>query len=203
MTYSEFKATYPIGSSIASPEGTFLGECVSYARQYMRSVHGFISGPIGHAAQIPYNKTFLAAYEKVFTPQVGDLIFWGDDAGTWTNEYGHVAIYDGPGMMMNQNYGSNGKVTRNAIFQPGLIGYYRLKGGDMPIERKHEEVASELATGSKPGKDYNWQFVGSNDWFGMLAFWNAQSDKPGGLRDALRKPSGSAAVLKPGLYEVK
>lgn len=127
MNYQQFKTNFAPGSSVASPEGAFMGECVSYARQYMALVHGFKSGPIGHAAQIPYNRTFLTAYEKVSAPQVGDLIFWGDDAGNWTNEYGHVAIYDGPGMMMNQNYGSSGKVSRNAIFLPGLIGYYRLK----------------------------------------------------------------------------
>lgn len=131
ITYAEFKKRYPIGKDVASPEGLFRGECVSYVRQYMLQVHGFSSGPLGHAINIPDNKTFLSAYKKVSSPRVGDLMFWGDDAGNWTGIHGHTAIYDGNGMMYNQNYNGSRVISKNPIFTPGFKGYYRPKGFKM------------------------------------------------------------------------
>lgn len=150
ITYKEFKKKYPPGSSVASPEGTFKGQCVSLVRQYMLQVDGFKSGPLGDAAQIPYNPTFLKAYEKVKKRQVGDLMFWGNDAGTWTGPAGHTAIYDGGSTMYNQNYNNSLKVSFNTLFTPGFIGYYRKK------ETMSEQDKKDLALG-RTARAYNWE----------------------------------------------
>lgn len=51
------------------------------------------------------------------------------------------------------------------------------KGGDMPITKEQEMVASLLATGSYPGKDYNYRFTGTTDYNGMFTFWETQQAK--------------------------
>lgn len=144
ITYADFKKKYPVGSSVASPEGLYKGECVSYVRQYMQQVNGFLSGPLGNAVDIPSNPAFLAFYRKVTTPRVGDLMFWGDDVGSWTGPNGHTAIYDGNSVMMNQNYNGSGVVSRNQVFTQGFIGYYRPKGEDMVTKTQITDLARAI-----------------------------------------------------------
>jgi hypothetical protein len=131
-TYTQFKQDHPIGSSVAKPFAPFdfRGECVSYGLTKSVEVDGVpFNAPMGHAAQIPFNPTFLKYYEQVASPIEGDLMFWEDDAGNWTGPEGHMAVYDGGGYMMNQNYGGSRVISQNKVFTPGFIGYFRLKGG--------------------------------------------------------------------------
>lgn len=136
-TLAQFYQSHPIGTSVAKPFFPFdyLGECVSYVLTKAVEVDGVpFSSPMGHAAQIPYNATFLRYYEPVSDPIEGDLMFWGDDPGTWTGPEGHTALYDSPGYMMNQNFNGSRVISRNKIFTPGFIGYFRRKGATMENE---------------------------------------------------------------------
>ncbi len=143
MTHAEFKAKYPHGVSVGKPFAPYdyVGECVSFVLRYMKEVHNVpVNAPLGHAAQIPYNSFFNQHYQKVAASdrQVGDLMFWGNDAGSWTGVAGHTAIYDGDNKMYNQNWNGDGKVSTRTVFSPGFIGYYRPKnsnnGGDMSAQ---------------------------------------------------------------------
>lgn len=155
MTYQDFKKKYPVGSSVASPEGTFKGECVSLVRMYMKEVHGFVSGPLGNAVDIATNPVFLSAYKKVASSdrKPGDLMFWGDDAGNWTGIYGHTAIYDDYNRMYNQNYANSRVVSFNDTFSPGFIGYYRFKEEKMIqhlLNENHLDILFKQFVNRKP-----------------------------------------------------
>lgn len=48
------------------------------------------------------------------------------------------------------------------------------KGGEMPITKEQEKVASYLATGSYPGVNYDYRFTGTTNYDGMFTFWAGQ-----------------------------
>ena len=131
ITLEQFKNN-TLGQSIGNPgTGTYVGECVSYVRQYMEQVLGIKTIVNGHAVSY-YNSAFMAQhFDKVpmGQEQNGDILCWGDDPGSWTNQYGHIAIRYAPGQILNQNFGGNRKVTINAFFSPGYQGALRLKQG--------------------------------------------------------------------------
>lgn len=104
----------------------YAGQCVSYIRQYMEKVLGIKTQAWGHAVDYWTNPAVLKHFDKVKTPQNGDIIVWGDDPGSWTGVYGHIGIWY-KGDILNQNYGGNLKVTINDMFTPGLLGYLRRK----------------------------------------------------------------------------
>jgi hypothetical protein len=147
ISYPAFKKKYPIGKTVCSPEGTYCGQCASLVRTYMKEVHGVVTGPLGNAVDFADNSTFLKYYEKIPDKdrKSGDIMIWGNDPGTWTGEAGHDAIYDGNDYMYNQNFNGSLKVSRNKIFTPGFIGYYRKKGETVSKPTRAEiETAFDL-----------------------------------------------------------
>jgi hypothetical protein len=129
LTLEQFKAKYPIGSSVGNPgTNTYIGECVSYVRRYIEEVHGVKTIINGNAINY-YNSAFMAQhYDKVprGQEQDGDILCWGDDAGSWTSEYGHIGISYG-GRILNQNYNNSRRVSINDFFSEGYQGALRLK----------------------------------------------------------------------------
>lgn len=196
ITYSQFKAKYPPGSSVASPEGTYKGQCVSYVRQYMAQVHGVETAPLGNAVDFATNPTFLKYYEKVPSRKVGDIMIWGDDPGSWTGTAGHDAIYDGYDKMMNQNYDNSLVVSRNTIFSPGFIGYYRLKGEYMDKPTKAEVESAFDYIGREP-TDSEYSYYTSRSR--KVLYTNVIK----ALYKKYKAAQQPAVVLAPGKYEVK
>jgi hypothetical protein len=123
----------------------YAGQCVSYVRLYMEEVLGIKTAVWGHAVNYWTNPSVLKYFDKVSTPQDGDIVVWEDDEGNWTGPEGHIAVCYG-GQLLNQNYGGNLKVTLNKMFSPGLLGYLRPKGGDM-AEKVNLDTARILAAG--------------------------------------------------------
>ncbi|SRR6266542_22024 len=166
-TYEDFKRKYPAGSSVAKPfpPFDFAGECVSYTLTKAVEVDGVpFAAPLGDAAQIPLHPTFRQYYQQVALPIPGDLMFWGDDSGTWTGPEGHTALYDAPGLMMNQNFNGSRVVSKNAIFTPGFIGYFRVKE-EQVSKPTYDEVLSQFRTfiGQDPTEQQQNYYV-ARDW---------------------------------------
>lgn len=62
-----------------------------------------------------------------------------------------------------------------------------VEGGDMPITVEQENAESIMATGSYPGKDYNYKWVGTTDTDGMINQWLGIAQGPDGLAAQLKK----------------
>lgn len=139
MTLEEFKnqtlnKTYGNPPPLLIPNsGSYQGQCVSYVRQYIEGVFGIKTRPWGNAIDWWNNSKVQKYFEQITDGprKDGDLLVWGDDSGTWTGEYGHIAI-SYQGRLLNQNWLDSRKVTINDFFQPGYLGALRLKGGNMP-----------------------------------------------------------------------
>lgn len=221
ISYTDFKKKYPIGSSVGKPfpPYDYVGECVSFVLHKMTEVDGApIVSPLGHAAQIPHNDTFKEYYESVPASerQIGDLMFWENDQGNWTGDAGHTAIYDGNDYMYNQNFNSSGKVSRDKIFTPGFIGYFRRKGGTMSkpntqqlhdmgtaayraiYDREPESGKAAIAMGKKmvdeDGELTPASFISGVQGERKADEWKQRSSKA---------KSTKATVLKKGTYIVK
>lgn len=117
-------------------DGGFLGECVSEINQYCWRVLDVPAGSWGDAVDWWTNSTVLTYFDQVTdgSRKDGDILVWGDDPGTFTGRYGHIAISYG-GKILNQNYGNNRKVTINGFFTGGYLGALRLKGASMSISK--------------------------------------------------------------------
>lgn len=114
--------------------------------------------------------------------------------GYWNGvNYGHVAIYK-DGVCWSSPYtnkrshdrlGSIQEVER--IYGMKYIGWSEdiggttviKKGGDMPITKEQENELSILATGSYPGKDYNYKFTGTTNYNGFYQHWAGVSRSHG------------------------
>jgi hypothetical protein len=135
----------------------YAGQCVSYVRLYMEEVLGIKTAVWGHAVSYWTNPAVLKHFTKVATPQDGDVVVWGDDAGNWTGPEGHIAIWH-QGQLLNQNYGGNLKVTISKHFTQGLLGYLRPKnkGGEIMDAEDAKEI---YRTGlhREPENDQVWR----------------------------------------------
>lgn len=141
MTLEQFK-NETLNKSYGNPKtNTYVGECVSYVRQYMEQVLGIKTAVWGNAVDYWTNPQVLQYFNKVSSPKDGDIVVYGDDPGNWTGPAGHIAIYY-KGQLLNQNYNNSRKVTINPMFSPGRLGYLRKK--DM-AEKVDLDTARRLA----------------------------------------------------------
>lgn len=135
-------------------------------------------------------------------PNVAVPVYF-DHVGTYGNppvrkNWGHVVAYiPGRGYFSSPNRGAGGVWYQSIgevekAFNANYLGWTEdingkrvaiNEGGDMPITKEQEQVVAILATGSLPGKDYNYPFVGTNNLDGMLNFWRAQPDELAKLAD--------------------
>ncbi|WP_425005746.1 CHAP domain-containing protein [Mycolicibacterium sp. S3B2] len=167
-----------LGQSVGKPrldwpgDAYYVGECVSYVRQYIEQVHGIKSENAGHAVGFWSSPFMLRHYDRITngSRKDGDILVWGDDPGNWTGKEGHIGISYG-GRILNQNFGGSRKVTINDFFSQGYLGALRLKGkgGKTVIENNDPEYDrwSRLhlnLRGSKFGRDYfNKNIVGMTE----------------------------------------
>lgn len=123
-------------------------------------------------------------------PEPGDIAIWG---ATPSNEFGHIAVVidrNSQGMLLMEQDGfidvdhdgnADGKTYRKfRYYGANLIGWLRPKGvNDMYVITKEAEDAESIAaTGSKPGKGYDYRWVGKTDVDGFISFWATYSQVP-------------------------
>ncbi len=131
------------------------------------------------------------------TPTNGCFAIWGSQVGV----NGHIAWVESGSATnftsLDQNWNGILRVERVQHTGFGVLGFLIPKGNDV-ITKDQENVLAIMATGSYPGKDYNYQFTGlpltQTNLDHMLQFWQGQ---------IVNKPTTGAVPLAPGVYEVK
>jgi len=179
-----------------------LGYCLRYADQ----VFGVNSGEA--TAWQAWLDTQFKHLDQNFPPNSFPLWFSGAGGA------GHVAIHTPNGIYSspynaNQTHAVLSSIAQvEQLYGVTYVGWSEditklrvIKGGTM-ITKEDENVMSILATGSYPGADYNYQFVGTSNIDGMVNFWLSESQAVGLISKA-NQPAPGATVLSPGLYEVK
>lgn len=164
------------------------GQCVQWAEYVLTDgQYGYGLQPF-YGNAIDWWNNFGGVLSKNFvkvsdgTIKQGDFVIFNQNVGS---VYGHIdmAMSDGT---YNQFTGADsnwaGNLTVHLVNHVGaqyIIGTLRPKGTsqDMPITKEQEMVCAQLSTGSLPGKDYNYPYVGTTDVWGMLTFWYGQANK--------------------------
>lgn len=125
MTIEEFRAWAQSQGSVAKyTDGQYKGQCVSLINQYLARVYGIQAGAWGNAKDWATNANVLSYFDKVSSPQAGDI---GISGATKTNPYGHIWIYLSPTQVLEQNGRVALRVTVNPpLFSP--IAILRRKG---------------------------------------------------------------------------
>lgn len=163
ISFPVFVQQNPVGKTVSTPVNTYSGECVSLIRQILLQVHGVDFGAIGHAVAYANtaNQARLATLGFVWKAdtnfQDGDILVWGDDAGSWTGVYGHISSFY-QGKLYNQNYGGNGKISFNNFFPQGYLGRYT-KGDDMTTRETLEKIWAGFLDRPPMDSEYK-EFVG-------------------------------------------
>lgn len=123
MDLNTFKNWAVSQGSVATPANTYLGECVSLVQQYINKVYGIPFTPRGHAKDWATNGNVLSYFDKVSSPQAGDI---GISGATASNPYGHIWIYTSPTTILEQNGRVSRRVSTGAAYNP--IAILRRKG---------------------------------------------------------------------------
>lgn len=146
--------------SVATPIGTYVGECVSLVQQYLDRVFGIPFQARGHAKDWPTNGNVLANFDKVSSPQAGDI---GVSGATATNPYGHIWIYLSPTQILEQN----GRVARrvsvgSAYSNP--IAILRKKGTGGNMADKTNLGTARILAERILGRDFDATHQGAGDY---------------------------------------
>lgn len=160
------------------------------------------------------NSVAAMAVGKTF--KQGEIIYQEGTAGNATGNHVHIEVskkpFSGTGWHQNSQgrWVINDGVKPEAVFalrnvttinSGGLVWKAETPrgGGAMPITREQEQVLALMATGSVPGKDYNYRFTGLENTQAnidkLLQFWQAQANGAGGLAAQLK--SAKAAHTAP------
>jgi len=194
-----------LGGSYGNPgTGTFVGQCVSYIRQYMEQVLGIKTIVNGHASNY-YNSAFMAQYfDKVSGPlKDGDILCWGDDPGSWTGPEGHIAISYG-GQLLNQNFGGSLKVTINPFFSQGYQGALRLKGVK-GMTKEQIQVIYKFASVGDPASTSHinaWLGKSLDQYLTMMNNDPSIQARQKAARTALDASTVKPVTLAKGVYQV-
>ena len=119
-TLNQFKDWAVRAGAVPNPTvNTYLGECVSLVQEYINQVYGIPYQSRGNAKDWATNGNVLSYFDKVVSPQAGDI---GVSGATRTNPYGHIWIYLSPTQVLEQNGRVSRRVTVNApITNPKAI----------------------------------------------------------------------------------
>lgn len=137
MTLAQFITSYN-GKTIGYPTGSYVGECLSLVKQYMKEVYGFSPPPSGSNSAYGYWSNFPAPlgtyFEKIlntleFLPEPGDIAIWNTKVG---NGYGHIAIVTEKGKQntfksFDQNWGGKQAHIVEHNYD-NVVGFLRPKG---------------------------------------------------------------------------
>lgn len=137
-TLNQFKDWAVRAGAVSNPTvNTYLGECVSLVQEYINQVYGIPYQSRGNAKDWATNGNVLSYFDKVGSPQAGDI---GVSGATRTNPYGHIWIYLSPTQVLEQNGRVSRRVSVNApITSPIAIlrrkGAVAPAGGDMVADK--------------------------------------------------------------------
>lgn len=136
-----------------SSGGGMCGECVSLVNQYCWRVLGVPAMAWGHAKDWATNANVAKYFDKVGSPQAGDILVYG---ATPTNKYGHIAIDIGNGQMLDQN----GRIARRVAVGSRWaypLAILRRKGGSTML---------------KIGREANWRTRFNRLHWQLVGNWN-------------------------------
>lgn len=98
MTLEEFIKKYD-GKTVGYPEGSYVGECLSLVKWYIKECFGINPPPSGSNSAYGYWSNFPSPLGDVFekvantptgVPNAGDIIIWNTNTG---GGYGHIAVF--------------------------------------------------------------------------------------------------------------
>ena len=161
MTLNDFKNWAQSQGSVAKyTDGKYLGECVSLINQYLARVYGIQAGAWGNAKDWATNGTVAQYFDKVGSPQAGDI---GVSGATSTNPYGHIWIYLSPTQVLEQNGRVSRRVSVNApITKPIAILRRKGQGGSNVADKTNLNTARILSAAILH-RDYNAVHQGKTD----------------------------------------
>lgn len=124
MNLDSFRQYAINAGQVATPAGTYLSQCVSLIQQYLNKVYGIPFTPRGDAKDWATNGNVLSHFDRVGSPQAGDI---GISGATASNPYGHIWIYTSPTTILEQNGRVSRRVSTGAAY-PNPIAILRRKG---------------------------------------------------------------------------
>lgn len=211
MTLETFKAG-TMGGSYGNPKtNTFVGQCVSYFRKYCEDVLNIPTYPAGDALAYWDNEFSQQHFDKVSTPQQGDVVVYG---AVPHNPYGHIGIYYN-GMLLSQNLDIQLHVSVASLNLAGnKLGYLRLKGELMePIATPDQIDSYSVKLFSYPDKPKRHATQAEIDNFVKQKYtlwqvWTAWSDSNERLQleaylDQLQRDANTEYVPVGNLYVKK
>lgn len=159
MNLDSFKNWAVSQGSVAKTNGGYIGECVSLINQYLSKVYGIQAGAWGNAKDWATNGTVATHFDKVSSPQAGDI---GISGATATNPYGHIWIYLTPNLVLEQNGRVSRKVSVNApLFKP--IAILRRKGTGVVQMAKNTLSSARILAETILGRDRAATHAGKGD----------------------------------------
>ncbi len=130
MNLDQLRAWALAQGQVAKTDGTYPGQCVSLINQYLSKVFSIQAGAWGDAKDWATNGSVASYFDKVGSPQAGDIGVSGAVPG---NPYGHIWIYLSPTQVLEQNGSIPGRVSvRPAYTNP--IAILRRKGTSMATD---------------------------------------------------------------------
>lgn len=127
MNLQQFKdwalAQGEVGNPTADPNNAFKGQCVSLIQQYLNKVYNIAWVPRGDAKDWPTNPSVMNYFERVSSPQAGDIGVMGSNYGSG---YGHIFIYTSPTKIIEQNGRVPLHISTGTAYAP--IAILRRKG---------------------------------------------------------------------------
>jgi hypothetical protein len=148
MTLNDFKNWALSQRSVATPIGTYKGECVSLIQQYLSRVYDIPFKVRGNAVDWSSNSDVLQYFDVVSDLNPGDILVYNLNDGI-----GHIEIYLGNNQSLQQNRRLDGKVHVEPLFTKYPYKILRRKGGEMKPELLNEgdsyNVTSLFGEGDK------------------------------------------------------
>ena len=126
MNLSQFKDWATSQGSVANPDGSYPGQCVSLVQQYLSKVFNIPHTPRGDAEDWATNKNVLTYFDVVSDLQAGDILVYN-----LNDEDGHIEIYLGNNQSLEQNRGLDKKVHVRSLFTKYPYVILRRKGDNM------------------------------------------------------------------------
>jgi hypothetical protein len=155
ITFDEFIKKYD-GKTVANPNGSYPGQCVSLCQMYLKDCFGqpFKARGNGNAYAGNLISSGLATKVSVKSVKKGDIISYPAGHDGCDPQYGHVAIYYDKNHVFQQNVNVAGDgvdtmtASLNHGFKPKLDSsctIARMKGGVK--EKSATEIAEEVIDG--------------------------------------------------------
>lgn len=141
-------------------DGQFVGQCVSLINQYCYRVLGVQAGAWGDAKDWATSPEVLKYFDKVSSPQAGDIGVMGSNFG---GGYGHIFIYTSTNTILEQNGRVPLKISTGSAYA-NPIAILRRKGTPSqgantmpPLTESKVRDAIYYSTGLSADADPKWR----------------------------------------------